>query len=424
MKDEFLHRIRKDPPPQFLARLKARLDLEDKKSLKPSRRAWFRNAFLMTLLGASGLAAALILTNIYRQENTSPAPPAQVLQVPEPTNTEAPEAPHVARPTLSNPPPVDSRGPGSFRMAGPALFRPTVQDSVRVLSRNRPFAEPDYDTMESTAAVAALCSAAPHAADAVVLTRRILAGELKDCGAHDIKRVAEVKLGYQAIVFARSALYPAPTLTPRDIVLALAREIPDPANPQKLIRNSNISWGQVNSALLDERIDIPGPSSNVTAVTAVREILLDTRCATPLSPASLKVTDKSRLDEGCRSIRSDGVYHEVPNDLEGYLEAHPEALALMDYKYFAFSRQQLVGASIDGVAPSEATLSDGSYPASRTFYLYVNASRADSIPRMREFTVALLDSVGMTPGTALMRLNETDKRASRTAASMLPDMTL
>jgi phosphate transport system substrate-binding protein len=424
MNDDFLHRIRTDPPPHFLARLKSRLDLQHEKSIGPSRRQWLRNAFLLTLLGASGLAAALILTNIYRQENTSPTPSASgVLEAAEPGNTSAPVTPHVAGPTSASPPQVESRAAGSFRMAGPSLFRPTVQDSVRVLKRNGAFTEPDYDTKDSTAAVAALCSGGTHVVDAVVLTRRILAGELKDCGAHGIKRVAEVKLGYQAIVFARSNLYPAPTLTQRDIVLALAREIPDPANPRRLIKNPNIRWGQVNSAFLDEAIDIPGPSANTTAVTAAREIVLDT-CAASLSPGSIKDADKSRLDDGCKSIRADGVYHEVPADLEGYLEAHPEALALVGYKYFAVYRGQLVGASIDGVAPSEATLSDGSYPASHTLYLYVNASRADSIPRMREFSAALVESVAMTPGTVLMTLNETDRRASRTAAYTLPDLTL
>jgi phosphate transport system substrate-binding protein len=421
MNDDFLHRIRIDPPPRFIARLKARLDLKDKESLKPLRRTWLRNAILLTLVGASGLAAALIVTKIYRQESTSPTPSAaQVFQAPEPGNTLAPLAPHVAGPTPAATSLVDSRAAGSFRMAGPSVFRSTVQESVRVLRRNGSFTEPDYDTKDSTAAVAAFCSAGAHLVDAVVLTRRILAGELKDCGAHGIKRVAEVKLGYQAIVFARSNLYPASTLTPRDIVFALAREIPDPANAQRLVKNPNISWGQVNSALLDERIDIPGPSANASAVTAVREILLDTGCATFLS----LVADKSRLDDGCKSIRADSVYHEVPSDLNGYLEAHPEALALMDYKYFAVYRGQLAGASIDGVAPSEPTLSDGSYPASRTLYLYINASRADSIPRMRDFTAALVESVAMTPGTALMMLSETDRRASRMAAYTLSDLTL
>src|SRR5580692_2023654 len=91
MNDDFLHQIRKDPPPHYLARLKARLVLQDEKSPNPLRRTWLRNAFLLTLLGASGLAAALILTNIYHQASTSPASPAQALQVPE-TTTLAPVA--------------------------------------------------------------------------------------------------------------------------------------------------------------------------------------------------------------------------------------------------------------------------------------------------------------------------------------------
>src|SRR5271167_3772009 len=92
MNDDFLHQIRIDPPQRFIARLKARLDLQDEKTLKPVRRAWLRNAFLLTLLGASGLAAALIVARIFRQESPSPTPPAaQVLQAPvESGNKSAP----------------------------------------------------------------------------------------------------------------------------------------------------------------------------------------------------------------------------------------------------------------------------------------------------------------------------------------------
>ena len=427
MNDDFLHRIRIDPPPRFVATLKARLDRLEKSPRSPERMR-LRNAILLTLLGASGLAAALIVTKIYRQENTSPAPAmAQVLQSPVAAgNTPAPLAPRVANPTAASSPPLDSvstRAAGSFRIAGPSLFQPIIKQSTQFLKRNGPFAEPDFDISDSSAAIAALCNAgtASKSVDAVIVTRRILANELRDCGLNGVVHVAEVKLGYQAVVIVRSNLYAAPQLSLQDIFLALAQQIPE---SRRLVKNTNVSWNQVDSALLDERIDISGPAASSNVGTAVREILLDPACATSLRMAALKVTDKSPYEDACKKLRTDGVYHEAAHDMEGYLEANPEAMAIVDYNLFAVNRQQLVGASLDGVEPAAATLSDGSYPGSRMFYLYVNGSRAGGIPRMRDFAVALLDAVGMTPGYALTMPSDSERRASHTAALLLADVKL
>ncbi len=440
MNDDFLHRIRIDPPPRFIATLKAKLDRQQERLPRSPERQWLRNAFLLTLLGASGLAAALIVTKLYRQESTSPtAPPvAQAIQAPvEPGNTSALIAPPVASPKPANPPAVNSRAVGSFHMAGPSLFQPIIQEAARILKRTGPFTTPDFDTKDSTPAIAALCgdgntnfSVAKNGpgkliVDAVIATRRILADELKNCSIHGVQHVAEVKLGYEAVVFARSSLYSAPQLTLQDIFFALAREIPDPENAQKFVRNTNLRWGQVNVALLDERIDILGPSANSPADSAVREILLEPGCSTTLrQAAALKIADKGSYDDACKNFRADGVYHEAAHDLEGYLEANPQALAIVDYKYFWINRGQLLAASIDGVAPTEATLADGSYPGSRILYLYINGSRAGSIPLMRNFTLALLDSVGTNPGNALIKLNESEQRASRTGAFLFTDVKL
>jgi ABC-type phosphate transport system substrate-binding protein len=437
MSDDFLHRIRIDPPERFIATLKARLDRQQEKSQASPQRTWFRNAFLLTLLGASGLAAALILARIYHQESASSTPPvAQVLQAPVgPNGTSSLTTPSITSAKPASPPVVNLPAAGSFRMAGPSIFQPIVQESARILKRNGPFTEPDFDTKDSTASISALCGepdtiivaakagAGKALVDAVIVTRRILADELKNCGAHGVTHVAEVKLGYEAVVFARSSLYGAPQLTLQDIFFALTREIPDPENPLRLVKNTNSRWGQVNLSLLDEPIDILGPSANSSAGMSVRELLLVPGCAKFSSLTALKIGDKDP-DDACKGLRTDGVYHEAPHDLEGYLEANPEALAIIEYKYFWINRGQLVAASIDGVAPTEATLSDGSYSGARTLYLYVNAGRAGSIPRMRDFTVALLDSVGTNPGSPFMYLNVAERTKSRTAASMLTDVML
>jgi ABC-type phosphate transport system substrate-binding protein len=428
MNDDFLYRIRIDPPKRFLAMLKASLDRQHEESSGLPRRTQLRKALLWMLLGVAGVATAFIVTEFRRQPSSNPnSPIAHLVPGPVEFGDPAPVAKPKSESIPANAPALDARRPSRLRITGPSIFQLTIQQSARILRNNGVFMEANLAIADSSAAIAALCDTddtaspagrndlASSSPDAVVSTRRILPDELKDCSLRGVTHVVQIKLGYAAVVLARSGLYAAPQLTLRDIFLALARDTPD---GRRLAKNSNTSWNQVNSALIDDRIDISGPGVNSTGGISVREILLEPGCQTVFQAAGLKITD-----DGCGNSRTDGVYHEPPHDLVGYLEANPEALALIDYQFFAMHRAQLVAASIDGTEATDASLKDGSYRGSRTLYLYVNGGRARASALLRGTMRALLDSVG-SPDSTLVMLDESDQRASQKAISMLPDVTL
>jgi phosphate transport system substrate-binding protein len=322
-----------------------------------------------------------------------------------------------------------------MRILGPSSLSPSLKEATRILNLSRPFSEPAFSISGSDSAIAALCNsshtsdhpfgAVAGSADAVGATRRISNEELKRCDSNGIRHVAEIKLGYETIVVARSQLYPAPKLTARDLFLALARQIPDPEQPQRLIANPNISWNQVDPALADERIDISGPALNSDTAAAFRELFMEPGCSTFASLASLKEKDRARYDEVCKGIRTDGIYHGMDSDLFGQLDAHPETLAVVDFRFFATNGAHLIGASIEGVEPTAASVYAGSYPGSRALYLYANVARALGLPRMRDFIYALQDSVASgSARTTLFAGSESDRRESRQAAVTLPDVKL
>ena len=48
-------------------------------------------------------------------------------------------------------------------------------------------------------------------------------------------------------------------LTPREVFLALARRIPDPAEPSRLIDNPNVTWHDVDARFDYRNIDVLMP---------------------------------------------------------------------------------------------------------------------------------------------------------------------
>src|SRR4051812_28696625 len=72
MNDDFLHRLRADPPADFLARLKARLDLQPPPAPADPAGSTLKKVLLGLLLSGCVFAMTMILLN--RQESKAPAP--------------------------------------------------------------------------------------------------------------------------------------------------------------------------------------------------------------------------------------------------------------------------------------------------------------------------------------------------------------
>ena len=69
MNDEFLQKIRIEPPPRFIAALTARVDRQS--DLRRTNRTWFRHSLMAAVIGASGLAAAVMVVNSVRAPTTN-----------------------------------------------------------------------------------------------------------------------------------------------------------------------------------------------------------------------------------------------------------------------------------------------------------------------------------------------------------------
>jgi len=365
MNDDFLHRIRTEPPPDFLARLKSRLDLQPPPAPAAPAGSTVKRVLLGLLLSGCVFAMTLILLN--RQEPNAPAPVAasrqQTTETPLPKPAPAPQATETktrpvdrivdTRPTTLTPPAYSYMTVTSLEPYLKSLFYSNLRGPTIISS-------------ESTSdALARFCR--PLKPDdamplAVLVTRHITTSEAENC-SHNIGKVVEKFMGHQAIVLVRSKLYGGFNLTPADIFLALSAEVPDPTRPGRLISNPNKMWSDVNSSLEREPIEFYGPAASAPLGTAFREIIFEAGCR-----AIIKA-------EHCPQLRDDGVYVEaapIPSDMLLKLQTRPDAIGILAFGPTFLSASELTAIPIQGVSPTLETINNESYPGARPLYRYFN----------------------------------------------------
>ena len=297
LNDDFLQHLRAEPSSKFLSTLKDNLDRQSLNQAK-ARRTLFRTAILAALIGGSAVAVAFVVL----RGSTAGNIPVHIVTIGHPASGASKLAAErsgggaanaIALPAQTPPASVAQGGasqpmesaaeqsPGFFVVAGPTAIILNGQDISRRWTQAGSKILPEFNLTSSAEAVAMLChsprgvATGAGFADIVGASRRILPSELEACKFNGVTHIAEVQSGYEAVVLARSKLYGAPKLSARDIFLALAAEVPDPARPQTLIKNPYRTWNAVDTALSEEGIEILGPPLSSATAAAFRQTLME-----------------------------------------------------------------------------------------------------------------------------------------------------
>jgi ABC-type phosphate transport system substrate-binding protein len=420
MNDEFLHALRRDPPPEFARELKRKLNRLP--APRRGRSAFGRTLLAMFLIGGVAMAAVLLLRN--RDELLPEAAPSAQAVVPKPAPLE---------PQSVTTPPPQRRSTDAHRAASVPAQEPAAEDPRSVFPTSalaRPIAEAlvkragtfggsqlRVAVMEDAESLRALCANA----DFVMVSRRITEAELTQCWRNHID-VAEWLLGYHAVVLTAGPTAQPAALKPREIFLALARRIPDPANPLQLIDNPNTTWHDVDSRFDYRSIDVLMPDDAVTRALFVH-LMMEPGCDTYLSLRALKQVNRQGYDDVCHQLRSDEHLHEVElvsTTITQQLWAEPNWLVVLGFKDYEQNRTKLLGTMLDGPVPTRASLSDGTYPAARPVYVYAQRQRILTNSANRSMSYALSDAYMFDSRLGLVRLDEPPPPSPQTWPSVPP----
>lgn len=221
-------------------------------------------------------------------------------------------------------------------------------------------------------------------------SRRIKKSEYDKCRANGVKGIVEVKIGYDGIAIANSRQAPRFELSRKDLFLALARQVPDPAAPHsgRLVENPYRTWNQVNPRLPNYRIEVLGPPPTSGTRDAFAELAMEGGCRQFGWIKAMKKRDKKRYRAICHAIREDGPYIEAgenDNLIVKKLEANPRALGIFGYSFLEQNEDQLQGSLVDGIPPEFERIAEGKYPVSRPLYFYVKKAHVGKIPGIREY---------------------------------------
>jgi phosphate transport system substrate-binding protein len=221
--------------------------------------------------------------------------------------------------------------------------------------------------------------------DMVDASRPMKASEYADCAKAGAKDVIEVPIGIDGLTLIQAKDQPALNLTVEQIYKALA------ANPFGKGANTAQTWKDVDPSLPATKIRVLGPPPTSGTRDSLAELILEKGCDTDPVMKDLKKADDKKHKETCTKIREDGLYVEAgenDNLLVQKVSADPGSLGVLGYSFLEENADKVAPVSIGNVAPSEATISDLSYPGSRRLYIYVKGEHVAAKPAIKNFIEA------------------------------------
>ncbi len=219
-------------------------------------------------------------------------------------------------------------------------------------------------------------------------SRRIKQSEIDNCAGNGVTEIVEAKIGYDGIALANSRQSAQYELTTKDIFLALAKNVPDPAGGDNLVPNPYETWKDVNPALPAEKIEVLGPPPTSGTRDAFAELALEGGCKKFDFIKAMKKQDKNKYKAVCHGVREDGAYVEAgenDNLIVQKLQANPKALGVFGFSFLDQNSDVIQGSKVNGVAPEFDSIADGSYPVSRSLFYYVKKAHVGSIPGLQEY---------------------------------------
>lgn len=224
-------------------------------------------------------------------------------------------------------------------------------------------------------------------------SRKMKVKEFKRAKENGVTEITEVVIGYDGIAFAQNVANRGVDLTLEEITLAVAKEVPDPNNPSKLIPNPYKTWSQISSDLPDRQIKVYGPPTTSGTRDAFEELVMEA------------ATEEIAAYGGeYTEIRSDGHYvdaGENDNLIVQNLNNDQDAFGIFGFSFLDENRDKIEGALVGGVAPTPDTISSGAYPISRSLFFYIKNQHVGKQDGLMEYVSMFMSEDMIGPDGSL-----------------------
>ena len=247
-------------------------------------------------------------------------------------------------------------------------------------------------------------------------SRAIKKSEYDMCVANGVTDIVEIKIGFDGIVIATARTGNSFNFELNDLYEGLAKEVPGPNGT--FIANPATTWNQVNKGLPNQRIQVYGPPPT----SGTRDAFLELGMAPggKLIPAVAAFKDdKTRFETLTHTLREDGAWidsGENDNAIVQTLTRTPGSLGVFGFSFLEQNLDTVKPETIDGIAPTVETIADGSYPLSRSLYIYVKKQHVGVTPGLEQFVMEFMSEASAGRGGYLQDRGLVPLPASELAA--------
>ena len=277
----------------------------------------------------------------------------------------------------------------SITIVGSSTVYPFTTTVAEQFGRQGKFKTPKVESTGTGGGIKLFCNGVgPQFPDIANASRRMNANEYATCQKNGVKEVVEVMVGYDGLVIAQSKAGADLVLTRRDVYLALAKNVPDPANETNMIPNPYKTWKDVNKSLPAVKIEALGPPPTSGTRDSFVELYMQAGCRTYAWLNALRSQDEPSFKRKCDTVREDGGYVEAgenDNLIVQKLVANKDAVGIFGFSFLEENEDKLKAAKVDGVTPDFETIASSKYPASRPLFIYVKKAHIGVIPGISEF---------------------------------------
>lgn len=309
---------------------------------------------------------------------------------------------------------------GQVWAAGSSTVFPFATRVAETVSRTSGGPAPKVESLGTGGGFKMFCSSAgADAPDIANASRAMKKSEWDQCQAAGVTDIVEIKVGYDGIVVANDKRGAAYDLTREELFKALSAD------------SKARTWKDVAPSLPGEKIQVYGPPPTSGTRDAFAELALEAGAKKDATLAALQKSDEKAFKAKAHSIRTDGAWTDAgenDNALVQMLSKTPGAVGVFGYSFLENNLDTVKAASVEGVAPTLATISDGSYPLSRSLYIYVKKASLTNKPAVKAFVDAFVSDAasgkgGYLQSRGLIPLPEADHAAQKTVASEMKSMT-
>lgn len=322
-----------------------------------------------------------------------------------------------------------SRARAGIWAAGSSTVFPFSTRVAENFARTSGGAAPRVEALGTGGGIQAFCQGVgPNSPDIANASRQMKQSEFDLCAKNGVTDIVELKIGYDGIVIATARNGNSFNFELNDLYEGLAKEVPDASGA--FIANPTKTWNDVNKGLPVQRIQVYGPPPTSGTRDAFLELGMAPGAKLVPAAAAIEKSDKSRFEAIAHTLREDNAWidaGENDNAIVQTLSRTPGSLGVFGYSFLEQNLDTVKAETIDGVAPTADTIADGSYPLSRSLYIYVKKANIGVIPGLQQFVQEFLSDAsagrgGYLQDRGLIPLQAADLQAQRAVAAAMTPM--